>query len=130
MPPRAPARLFTSEGLTPESCTLTSTSPGPGTGSGNWPTVSTSRAGPFRSYHAAFMGMPLLDPKVQSISVLRPACFGSKRRIAIRWRHGRGARFGHHPSRRAFGPPQDEVFFNASRPPRVLILETFAREGL
>src|SRR5689334_9771081 len=56
-PSGRPARLFTSEGLTPETLSLTRTSPGPGSGVGRSPTIKTSRAAPLRSYHAAFMVM-------------------------------------------------------------------------
>ena len=50
-----PARLFTSEGLTPETLSLTNTSWGAGRGFSSSPTVSTSCAGPFLSYQAAFI---------------------------------------------------------------------------
>ncbi len=46
---RRPARLFTSDGLTPDQRSRTRTSPGPGCGSGSSATVSTSAAGPVRS---------------------------------------------------------------------------------
>jgi hypothetical protein len=50
-----PARLFTSDGLTPEVASLTRTSPGPGRGVATSPTLSTSAAAPFFSYQAARM---------------------------------------------------------------------------
>jgi hypothetical protein len=53
-----PRRLFTSEGFTPDVVTLTRTSPGPGSGVSIWPTVSTARALPLRSYQAAFIVEP------------------------------------------------------------------------
>ena len=46
---RVPARVLTSEGLTPEQARRTRTSPGPGSGRGRSPMASTSRAGPTRS---------------------------------------------------------------------------------
>src|SRR6187402_2800564 len=48
-------RPLTSDGLTPDALTCTQTSPSRGTGSSSSPTVSTSRAAPLRSYHAAFI---------------------------------------------------------------------------
>src|SRR5262249_30539774 len=51
-----PARLFTSDGLTPEVASRTRTSPGPGRGVSISPTLSTSAAAPFFSYQAARMG--------------------------------------------------------------------------
>src|SRR5919202_189964 len=51
--PRQPPRPFVSEGLIAEIATRTRTSLGPGSGTGIWPTCSTSRAGPLRSYQAA-----------------------------------------------------------------------------
>ena len=45
----APARDFTSEGLTPEAASLTRTSPLWACGVSTSPTCSTSRAAPFRS---------------------------------------------------------------------------------
>jgi hypothetical protein len=44
-----PARLLTSEGLTPEVASRTRTSPAPGVPVSTSPTRSTSRAGPFFS---------------------------------------------------------------------------------
>jgi hypothetical protein len=44
-----PARVFTSEGLTPDVLSLTRTSPGPGRGSSIVPARSTSAALPFFS---------------------------------------------------------------------------------
>src|SRR6266536_2514433 len=52
VPINAP-RPFVSEGLTPETDTWTRTSPGPGSDTAIWPTSSTSRAAPLRSYHTA-----------------------------------------------------------------------------
>src|SRR5690606_22990709 len=52
---RLPARDFTSEGFTPEHTTRTTTSCSPGSCIGCSPTCRTSRAGPLRSYQAAFM---------------------------------------------------------------------------
>jgi hypothetical protein len=45
-----PARVRQSDGLTPEAVSRTRASPVPSTGSGIAPKVSTSRAGPWRSY--------------------------------------------------------------------------------
>lgn len=48
-------RVFQSEGFTPDAWTRTRNSPEPGFESGISPKVSTSRAGPLRSYQIAFM---------------------------------------------------------------------------
>src|SRR5258708_4464124 len=51
----APARAFQSVGLIPDTCILTRTCPGPGSGRSTSTTFSTSAAGPYLSYSAAFM---------------------------------------------------------------------------
>src|SRR5262245_60871001 len=61
---REPDRALTSVGLRPETATRTRTSPGPGSGTGRSPSLSTSAAGPFRSYHAARMVTLLHRPGV------------------------------------------------------------------
>src|SRR3712207_2400886 len=53
--PRAPPRPLVSDGLMPEARTRTSTSPAAGAGGSVSPVTRTSRAGPLRSYQAAFM---------------------------------------------------------------------------
>jgi hypothetical protein len=50
-------RDLTSDGLTPLQCKATRTSPGCGNGVGCSPTSITSRAVPFFSYQAAFIGV-------------------------------------------------------------------------
>src|SRR5918912_896036 len=58
---REPARVFQSDGLTPEARMRTRTSPGPGSGVSSSPTCRTSRAGPLRSYQAARMELSVSD---------------------------------------------------------------------
>ena len=53
-----PARVFTSDGLTPEVLSLMRTSPGPGCGVSTSPTCRTSLAVPFFSYQAARIAHP------------------------------------------------------------------------
>src|SRR6266516_4287110 len=93
----APLRVLKSVGLTADTATLTRTSPGPGSGRSTSSTRSTSAAGPWESYSAAFTSPPRISGSYGRIlSPPAPVRAGQSRRAAIRQRpagrpvHGRG----------------------------------------